>query len=319
MTAPALTASIDADVIAPPLLPDRSNIRSWLAARRTGITGTDVAAILGMSSYKSALGVYLDKLGEIEDDGASEAAEWGLRLEPAIAEKFQASHSELSVLPSPGVLANRDRRWQVVNVDRLAIRAGEPRPRVVEIKTSNQWLSGEWDHEAELAPASALLQTHHEMAVTGANRAHLVALIGGQHYVEFLIDRDEEMVERLAEVEGKFWHDHVLARVPPPIDGSKVTSDLLGRLYEVEPESVAVLDPAEFLPLRDAYREAKAAEKAAAERTTAVANQLKALLGPKEIGVLDGQPVVTWKSIDRSGFTVAPTTFRKLHLPKDRP
>jgi len=311
------TATLTRPVVIAP--PDLSR-PEWLAVRRRGIGGSDVAGILGMSRFTSPLGVYLDKLGEIEDDGASEAAEWGNLLEPVIAAKFAREHpTDLDVRPSPGVLAHPDRPWQIVNVDRLLAPDVDAEPDgVLEVKTANQWLAGDWDPDAEQIPAPALLQVHHEMAVTGATYAWLAALIGGQHFVQFRVDRDEEMVERLAELEGRFWHDHVLARVPPPIDGSTATSDLLGRLYDVEPEAIAVLDPAEFLPLRNAYREAKTAEKAAEEHATAIANQLKALLGPKEIGVLDGQPVVTWKSINRAGYTVAPTTFRKLHLPKEK-
>lgn len=305
-------------VIAPPGLPRRE----WLAVRRSGIGGSDVAGILGMSRFTSPLGVYLDKLGEIDDDGASEAAEWGNRLEPVIAAKFAECHSELDVRPSPGVLAHPDRRWQIVNVDRLL----SPRPSavgngevdgVLEVKTANQWLNAEWDGEAGQVPAAALLQVHHEMAVTGASYAWLAALVGGQRFVQCRVERDEEMVERLAEIEGAFWQ-RVLDRNPPPIDGSKATSDLLGRLYEVDPDSVVVLDPTEFLPLRHAYTEAKAAKKAAEERSTAAENALKALLGPKEVGVLDGEPVVTWKSIERAGYEVAPTTYRRLYVPKAR-
>lgn len=59
------------------------------------------------------------------------------------------------------------------------------------------------------------------MAVTGAPRAHLWALFGGQHLKRFLIERDEEKIEDLAEGERILWQEHIVPRIPPQIDGSE--------------------------------------------------------------------------------------------------
>lgn len=311
MTAPAISLTPDAEVIAPAGQPRTE----WLAARRRGIGGSDLPGILGMSRYASPFGVYLDKIGELEDDDESEAAEWGRRLEPVVAAKFADSHPELTVLPSPGILANRDRPWQLVNVDGLIVDPGQDVAAVLEVKTANQWLGHEWDDTAGEVPAAALLQGHHELAVTGCPYVILAALVGGQRYVEVRVQRDEEMIERLIAIEAEFW-DRVVRRDPPPLDGSKVTTDLLGRLYDVDPDSVRVLDPEEIEPLLDQRAFAKAACKHADEDLARIDNQIKALLGEKEIGVVGGEPIVTWKLQTRAGYTVAPTSFRKLHVPK---
>ena len=42
----------------------------WLKVRRTGIGGSDVAAILGMDHNRGPLHVYLDKRGELPEERA---------------------------------------------------------------------------------------------------------------------------------------------------------------------------------------------------------------------------------------------------------
>ena len=51
---------------------------AWLAARRSGIGGSDIAAICGLSPYQTPYDVWLDKLGQWEtvarlDWGASKS------------------------------------------------------------------------------------------------------------------------------------------------------------------------------------------------------------------------------------------------------
>jgi predicted phage-related endonuclease len=54
---------------------DALSYSDWLQYRRNGIGGSDLAAICGISKYKTLLNVYLEKLGEAPEDTMSEAAE----------------------------------------------------------------------------------------------------------------------------------------------------------------------------------------------------------------------------------------------------
>ena len=62
----------------------------WLERRLRGITGTDVAAILGIHKYRSALDVWGEKTGRLPapDLGDSEAVYWGIRLESDLVATF---------------------------------------------------------------------------------------------------------------------------------------------------------------------------------------------------------------------------------------
>lgn len=67
----------------------------WLLHRRNGIGGSDLAAICGISKWRTPMHVYLEKLGETPEEQMGEAAEWGTRLEPLVADKFASEHPEL--------------------------------------------------------------------------------------------------------------------------------------------------------------------------------------------------------------------------------
>lgn len=291
----------------------------WLATRRRGIGGSDVAGILGLSRWASPLSVYMDKLGELPDDEPGEAAEWGNLLEPVVAGKWAADHGKH--IWSPGVLAHPERSWQLANVDRCYENA-EPgtttgRPEgLLEVKTSNQYLSDDWDAESDRMPDAARLQVQHYLDVTGLREAHVAALIGGQSFRVFSEAYDPELAEMIRAETGRFWHEHVLAHVPPPVDGSGVTKDLLGRLWEVDPDGVRVLDRAQIRDLLQKRAHAKAVIAGAEADLDLVENQLKSLLAEKQVGVVDGQPVVTWKPQTRAEHVVKASSFRVLRVPK---
>lgn len=293
----------------------------WLRSRKVGIGGSDVGAILGLDHYRSPLAVYMEKRGELADDEAGEAAEWGNLLEPVVAMKW-AADAGASVW-SPGVLAHAERTWQIANPDRFYVRRvveGPELPEVpdglLEVKTANQYLSDDWDPDSERMPDRARLQVQHYMDVTGLRESHVACLIGGQQLRVFREPYDFELAEMVRAETNRFWHDHVLAGNPPPIDGSKATSELLGRLWEVDPDDVAVVNPLEIRPLLERREHAKAVIKGADADLDLVENQLKALLGPKQVGVVDGRPVVTWKQQTRKSYVVQESTFRVLRIPK---
>ncbi|HHW15743.1 MAG TPA: hypothetical protein GXX28_12565, partial [Firmicutes bacterium] len=134
--------------------------------------------------------------------------------------------------------------------------------------------------------------------VTGLQFAYLAVLKGGQHYFHQLIERDEEIIEYLVQIEGDFWR-LVEAGTPPALDGSESSAEVLRHLYpESIPGSTIALPPT-AADLIEQYERAKAEAAEATERMETAANQLKALLGENEVGLL-GERRVTWKTITSS-------------------
>ena len=93
----------------------------WFAARREGITGTDLPKILGLSKYGNALAVWQDKRGEWTDD-AGEAARWGQLLEEPVAEEWAERND--TIVERIGVVANVEYPWMRASLDRVITGSG---------------------------------------------------------------------------------------------------------------------------------------------------------------------------------------------------
>ncbi|MDO3387969.1 hypothetical protein QWI17_19145, partial [Gilvimarinus sp. SDUM040013] len=82
----------------------------------------------------------------------------------------------------------------------------------------------------EGVPEYVELQVMHQLAVTGKQAADVAVLLGGQHLEIHRIERDEQMIARLIELERKFWN-YVETDTPPPVDGSASAEAALRCLY----------------------------------------------------------------------------------------
>lgn len=89
----------------------------WLELRRSGLGGSDMAAICGASQTKP-IEVWRAKRGLSRlGDGPGDAAWWGQQLEPLVARKY-AADSGMTLLSCPTV-RHRERPWQIGTPDRL--------------------------------------------------------------------------------------------------------------------------------------------------------------------------------------------------------
>lgn len=261
----------------------------WLEARRNGIGGSDVSAIAGLNKWKSPVAVYLDKVGQSPlEDKTGEAAYWGNVMEDIVAQEFSV-RTGLKVRRRNAILKHPEHDFMFANVDRLIIGKREG----LECKTASEFLKGEW--EAEEIPAAYLLQIQHYMAVTGYKAWHIAVLIGGNKFIHKKVDRDDELINYIIQIEKDFWENHVLKEVPPSFDGSDASVDLLKALYpESEPESEINL-PKEAERLIEALDVIKTDLKESETKKKEYENKLKELMGANE-KAFAGTRKITWKS-----------------------
>jgi putative phage-type endonuclease len=252
---------------------------AWLAERRTGIGGSDAAAVLGLSPWVSAFQVWLEKTDSFDSPPPTPAMEWGLRLEPVIREAFEDA-TGLQVTPGPlEVMRRRDLPWMLY-----------------EGKTASPWDDG-WDGiEANVVPDHVVIQAQHYLAVADEPVCHGAVLIGGKDFHTFHVDRDEQFIADLITAEGRWWETHVLGNTPPPLDGHPSTTDAVKALFpDSVPDSEIDLPPAAH-DLIVEWTAAKARKKTAETDEDEAANKLRVLLGDHEIGRVGGIKAVTWKS-----------------------
>ncbi|MED1881236.1 hypothetical protein EDM54_02485 [Brevibacillus borstelensis] len=262
----------------------------WLQYRRKGIGGSDAAAIAGLSKWKSPVAVYLEKIGQTPpEENQSEAAYFGTILEDVVAQEFTRRTGQ-KVKRRNAILQHPDYPFMLANVDRLIV--GE---RVgLECKTASEYLKSEW--EGEEIPAPYLLQCQHYMAVTGYDAWWIAVLIGGNKFVYKKIERDEEIIQFLIGLESDFWNNHVVPQVPPMVDGTEASTELLKKMYPVAVAGSEIHLPSDAELLITEWEVAKANLKTAEERVTELENRLKALLGENEVGV-SRTHVVTWRTV----------------------
>jgi putative phage-type endonuclease len=261
----------------------------WLMARRKGIGGSDAAAIAGLNRWRSPIAVWLEKTGQIVPEEPGEAAYWGIMLEDLVAQEF-TKRTGKKVRRRNAILQHPEHPFMLANVDRLVVgeRAG------LECKISSEYRKGEWGEDGETLPPEYLIQVQHYMAVTGYDSWYLAVLIGGNKFIHFRVDRDQELIDYLIKIESDFWK-LVEDGTPPPMDGSDASKELLSRLYPKSNNEAIELPKSalELIEERDHWAEQ---EKLMAEKKQEAENKLKQLLGDNEVGWV-GERKVTWKTV----------------------
>jgi putative phage-type endonuclease len=282
------------------------NEAEWHAIRKQGIGGSDVAAICGVNPYKSPLQVYYEKVdpGKITPFTGNRFTEWGTILEPIVAEKF-AQETGLVVRELKATLADKKYPFMRANIDRKIAGKNEG----LEIKTTSAWNAGKI---SEGIPDVYAAQCHHYMMVTGWQRWHLAVLIGGNDFKTFVIERDEEVIQYLKDIEINFWENHVLKKEPPlpsAQDGS-----LLQDLYPDDPTNEIELDNPDDQELIKRFLTIQEQEKDLKKEKDEIANRLKKTLGDFEAHTaLVGNSKVTWKPFSSTRFD---STRFKSEFPK---
>jgi len=196
----------------------------WLRWRRTGVSGSDAAAIIGLDRYRSAFDVYVDKLGLKKEQPDNEAMRQGRDLEEYVASRF-CEQTGKKVRRRNAILQHPEHHWMLGNIDRWVV--GENAG--LECKTTSvlnraKFSQGEF-------PPNYYVQCVHYMAVTGAERWYLAVLVLNKAFHVFTIERDEAEVQALIEAEKDFWENHVLKQIPPAPDGSEATTEVIKQLF----------------------------------------------------------------------------------------
>lgn len=283
----------------------------WLEKRREGIGGSDASGIVGLNKYKSPVAVYMDKVDPGEQEAETpEAAYWGHVHENTVAEEFKKRNPEYRVQRSNFMWAHKEHTFMRANFDRVLYHKTKGWG-ILEIKTSSEYRKGEWEEES--VPEEYLIQLMHYIAIAGCDYACFAVLIGGNKYREFYVERDQELIDSLIEIERDFWENNVLAENPPALDGSESSKNVLKMLYpadEVESKEIVEL-PDEAGKLIEEYNQAKALEKEAKAKKDEAQNKLCGMLGHHEYGVF-GDMQVKWKQ-------TTSTSFEKKTLKKEHP
>ncbi len=196
----------------------------WLRMRKAGIGGSDAGAICGLNPYVSPMKVYIEKTTDVVDQEDNEAMRQGRDLEEYVATRF-TEETGLKVRRTNFMYVNKEHPFMFANVDRMIV--GENAG--LECKTASAYSANQWENGN--VPSQYIIQCHHYMAVTGAVKWYLAVVILGKFFRYICVERDENAISDLIQIEERFWNDNVIKRIPPEPDGSDASEQYLKSLY----------------------------------------------------------------------------------------
>jgi putative phage-type endonuclease len=286
------------------------NRQEWLDARRQGLGGSDIAAVMGRSKWRTPLDVYLDKLGEAPELAQNADMRRGIVQEPVAADEYvTATGRAVRRMPLvrhrefPFLIGNVDRQIITVTGAPPLVEHPAPGPGVLEVKVPRISVFGRIVRQG--LPDDYILQLQHYLLVTGYAWGSFAVFNADLHrLLWFDVLADAALQQQIVEAGSRFWTEHVLTRVPPP---TATVATL--ELPQVEGQLVKRDDEAWAQAVR-ALVEAQELKQAAADLEEATKAHLKELMGA--MGVAEGAGVrAYWRvlpgrvSFDRKGLALA--------------
>jgi putative phage-type endonuclease len=274
-----------------------SLVRPW------GIGGSDIGAIVGLSPYRSALDVWLDKVGRADTtgDGGAIHLRFGQHLEPFIAREYECVTGNVTH-EHPKTVFHPEYPQLFAHVDRLVSGAGQSvvgpdgetcATTLLECKTASAYMSEHWGREwTDEVPAAYLAQCAWYMALTGCRESHIAVLIGNSDFRVYRVLRDEELERTLINAALEFWSNNVIANVPPQPSTRKEVVKLYPR--EVKGQELEA-DDALLCQLRQLGRAQRLLKKLEA-RSSELGEALAVRMGEAERICWRGKTLATWRA-----------------------
>lgn len=255
------------------------------AIRATGIGGSEIAAIAGLSPWMRPIDVWQRKMG-IAPEVEGHHMERGTYLEPGLV-AWACKRTGRAYHPCSTTLQHPRHRRVVATPDALAP------GRTLEVKSPGWRNQDAWGESGtDQVPEYYTPQLMFEAACAGAQFADAAAEINGDLRI-YSVAFDEDLFESLAEMAGKFWRDHVETGIPPPVDFSESYKDFLTRRF---PESRGFIRPAGIAEelLAEELRAARAVRVEAEKREDEIANKIRASIGDAD-GIEGPWGRITWR------------------------
>lgn len=290
----------------------------WLAYRRRGIGGSDVAAILGISPFRTARDIYYDKLNiaSAEDDtGNWVALEMGHLLEDLVAKIFQKK-TGLEIYQVKKMFCHPQYRFMLADVDYF-VKLPDGGSAILEIKTTNYNARDRWWKDGEaVVPPYYETQGRHYMAVMDLDKAYFCCLYGNteDEVIVRELNRDFSYEDEMLYLEQDFWEQHVMKKLPPPYteDGTLIIessrrhfgpADLSAPAVELKPEITSVL--MQYLKLQEEKRSSEKYSKKLEQEMLRLRGMMIAEMGTSctAMSQKDGlNYVVTYNPVRKTGI-----------------
>jgi len=279
--------------------------QKWLEWRQSSIGASEAATILGLNPWSSPLKLFSNKIG-LTDDGpiASEAAEWGHRLQTAVLQAMTDKSEGKTFSEFEIGLVNPDFPYLHATPDAIVGGAGvipslkEPFPELGEAKVTS--VTKHWE---DGVPAHVQCQVQVQMAVTRSNMVTVGALFNARQFEMWEIERDDEFIHDELLPKVKEFHERLEAGDPPD-ETTAGDGEVLSLMYPASLSEGSVALTGMFTDLDDELVSVKQALKDMGDKKKELENKLKRAIGEHTSGVLPNGVSYSWKTQVRKAYTV---------------
>lgn len=293
----------------------------WLAMRRRDVTASEVAALFGAHPYKTALGVYAEKMGPDRAGGDNAAMRRGRILEPGCIVALSEERPDWEIEKANTYWRMPDHRIGATP-DYFRIMRGDPargillEREIIECKTVSPEKWAEWQGGVPLAYQ---LQVVVQCKLTGAKRGWIALLVDNRakDFELFEVPAHDGAWRRILERVGEFW-DAVEAGALPNPDYARDRAALAAMLPPIA--GSAPIDLSENNRIRfllDQREEAKRKAEEMRERVDEIDAEIIEKLAGAESAIAPGWRI-THKMQRRKEFTVAASEFPVLRISKTK-
>lgn len=260
------------------------------------IGGSDAAAVLGVSPWKSPFQLYQEKIGAFCEEvtmAKQKLFDRGHRWEPVVVEMLvddllERGH-EVQIIGSNARYQDAELPFLACELDLELMIDGEEFN--AEIKTVSPFAAKAWGEPGtDEVPIYYAAQVMHGLMVKPRRKAIVAALVGIDDLRLHQIERDEETIAAIRVKEIEFWR-RVQERDAPPAE----TADDVRWLYAKDSGEIAEADE-ELLRLVGELHFQKTTAKHAECAIERISTQIKLAMGNASMLLYEGRPIATWKS-----------------------
>lgn len=276
--------------------------------RKSYIGGSDIAAVMGVSRWKTPLQLWAEKTGAVipEDISDKEYVQLGSELEEFIAKKFEQK-TLLKVRRAPIRYTDPHAEHFKAQVDRLVTGTDD----LLECKNASAYKAKEW--EGEEIPIEYILQVSWQLMITGRKTGYIAVLIGGNSFKWKKIEADQELFGKMRTAAHAFW-TLVQTMTPPVVEGGDN-----GFIVELHPKAgERISEASEDLTAAIALLQQTKAQIIDLEVTKdEVEAKIKAAIGDN-LGIKTPDYLAKWINVKGSTFTVTKKDSRQLRITKTK-
>jgi putative phage-type endonuclease len=262
----------------------------YLKKRQQYLGASDVAAVMGLSPYKTAFQLYNEKTAAEPIDFTNEKIEMGNLLEPVIngiflkkpeidefymLEEIQKQYTVKDyefIKATPDIILNPNGTETLIPCD----------AKNIEVRFGN---FENWE-----IPIDYYCQIQTQILSCNAPYGYLLVLFNGWHFEYFKIERNDKFIELIINSCVDFWENHILVNELPDIitntDIDELHRDTVCTGIEATPTIIELLKN---------YSDAKKTISQFNSIVDKLELEIKKFMGKHEILFVGGKKVLSWK------------------------